>query len=65
MGGLGLGATPRAPPPDKRKRIKKPGEVERKVAGPYVDKEGRVRHVKKIGEDIPEQPLQGKMCFTC
>ena len=28
--------------------------------GPYVDKDGRVRHVKKVGEEIPEQPREGK-----
>ena len=59
IGGLGLGATPRAPPPEKKDRIKKPGEEPKKVLGPYVDKDGRVKHVKKIGEEIPQQPLQG------
>ena len=59
VGGLGLGATPRAPPPEKKDRIKKPGEEPKKVLGPYVDKDGRVKHVKKIGEEIPQQPLQG------
>ena len=32
MGGLGLGATPRAPTEEKKKKIKKPGEQERKVS---------------------------------
>ena len=59
IGGLGLGATPRAPPPEKKDRIKKPGEEPKKVLGPYIDKDGRVKHVKKIGEEIPQQPLQG------
>ena len=60
VGGLGLGATPRAPPPEKKGRIKKPGEdTKKKIQGPYIDKDGRVKHVKKIGEEIPQQPLQG------
>ena len=59
LGGLGLGATPKAPPPDKKPWIRKPGEVAKKVQGPYIDKDGRVKHVKKIGEEIPQQRLQG------
>lgn len=27
---------------------------------PYKDKDGRVKHVKKIGEEIPEQRPEGK-----
>ena len=65
IGGLGLGATPRAPPPEKKNRIKKPGEDPKKVLGPYIDKDGRVKHVKKIGEEIPQQPLQGVDNNTC
>lgn len=35
LGGLGLGATPRAPPPDLKRKIRKPGEVEKKVVHLY------------------------------
>ncbi|KAL5516163.1 hypothetical protein EMCRGX_G001436, partial [Ephydatia muelleri] len=57
--GLGLGATPKAAEEKKKKRIRKPGEEERKVSHPYVDKDGRVKHVKKLGEELPPPPLQG------
>ena len=30
------------------------------LQGPYRDKDGRVRYYKKIGEDIPEQELEGE-----
>ncbi|XP_019849722.1 PREDICTED: G patch domain and KOW motifs-containing protein-like [Amphimedon queenslandica] len=58
-GGLGLGATPKPPDPKKKNRIKKPGEIEIKRPKPYKDKDGRVRHVKKIGEEIPEEKPEG------
>ena len=38
------------------------------IRGPYVDKDGRVRHVKRVGEEIPEQPPQGSSLlatFVC
>ena len=63
VGGLGLGATPRVPPPDPRRRIKKPGEEEKKTQGPFVGKDGRVKYYKKVGEEIPDQPLQGFECL--
>ena len=28
---------------------------------PYKDKDGRVKHIKKIGEEIPEQKPEGKI----
>ncbi len=67
IGRHGLGATPKAPPPDSRRRIKKPGEEERKKQGPYVGKDGRVKYYKKIGEEIPDQPLRGtdSLCTEC
>ncbi len=61
IGRHGLGAIPRAPPPDKKRRIKKPGEEEKKRQGPYVGKDGRVKYYKKVGEEIPDQPLQGAL----
>lgn len=59
LGGLGLGAAPRPQEKPERRRIRKPGEEERKPRGPYVDKDGRVRHVKRVGEEIPEQSPEG------
>ncbi len=41
------------------------------VQGPYIGKDGRVKHIKNIGEAIPEQPLIGKgnlimsYCLKC
>ncbi len=61
IGRHGLGSTPRAPPPDSKRRIKKPGEEERKKQGPYVDKDGRVKYYKRIGQEIPDQPLRGSV----
>ncbi|KAK3737752.1 hypothetical protein QZH41_017215, partial [Actinostola sp. cb2023] len=53
--GLGLGAE-RKNQPNKKKR--KPGDVEEKKIGPIKEKDGRVRHVKGVGEIvIVEEPL--------
>ena len=29
------------------------------VQGPYIGADGRVKHMRLIGEEIPEQPIQG------
>ncbi|XP_031571804.1 G-patch domain and KOW motifs-containing protein-like [Actinia tenebrosa] len=47
--GLGLGAEKKNEP-SKRKR--KPGDEEKKMTGPIKEKDGRVRHVKGVGEKV-------------
>ena len=34
------------------------------VQGPYIGADGRVKHMRLIGEDIPEQPIQGTSIRT-
>ena len=31
------------------------------VQGPYIGADGRVKHMRLIGVDIPEQPVEGKL----
>jgi G patch domain/KOW motif-containing protein len=57
-GGLGMGATPR-PMKSNKNKIKKPGEINVKRPKPYKDKDGKIKHVKKIDEVIPEQIPEG------
>lgn len=35
------------------------------VQGPYIGEDDRVKHVKKIGEAIPDQPLKGELVAVC
>ncbi|EDO48178.1 predicted protein [Nematostella vectensis] len=61
--GLGLGAEVRAEMPSKRRR--KPGDKDQKHSGPIVGKDGRVRHVKGVGEEVkPSEPLDYRV-GTC
>lgn len=54
--GLGLGAEKRMQPPSKRKR--KLGDVkpDENRYMPIVEKDGRVRHVKGVGEEVKKRP---------
>jgi hypothetical protein len=63
LGKLGLGA---APKPKEKPTKRRPGETKKKVVqGPYIGADGRVKHMRLIGEDIPEQPIQGYTAGNC
>jgi G patch domain/KOW motif-containing protein len=59
MGKLGLGAAPKPQAMPDKKRPRKPGETDKKVQGPYIGADGRVKHTRLIGEELPEQPIEG------